>query len=230
MSRPQKIFLIRHGESAAQADPTLYRQMANHAISLSEKGKVQAAGCADYLAGYLSREINDRECNPTVMMLTSPFSRALETAGFIHEKLEGLSGVLVRPFDEELALCERNYGMLNSVPKEERLTRFPNEWGYYLRQKELGGEFYARPPLGESFFDVALRVQHLFADLHWEIENNSKDFIVLVGHTHALKAFMMMWCKRTPEWFMFEPDFPNASIRLLDSGEDVGYIYGGIGL
>ena len=43
----------------------------------------------------------------------------------------------------------------------------------------------------------------------------------------TLRAFVMMWCHLSPEWFEAEPNPNNAAIRLIDEGTDRGYVFEG---
>ena len=46
-----------------------------------------------------------------------------------------------------------------------------------------------------------------------------------MAHGVTIRAFVMMWCHKTPEWFDDEPNPKNCSIRYIENGTDYGYIY-----
>jgi len=57
--------------------------------------------------------------------------------------------------------------------------------------------------------------------------------VIIVSHGVTIRAFVMMWCKFSAEWFDGAANPPNCSVRLLDSsvvGSDAGYIYPGLPL
>jgi 2,3-bisphosphoglycerate-dependent phosphoglycerate mutase len=37
----------------------------------------------------------------------------------------------------------------------------------------------------------------------------------------------MMWCHLSPEWFEAEPNPRNCAIRLIEAGNDEGYVFTG---
>ena len=51
--------------------------------------------------------------------------------------------------------------------------------------------------------------------------------VVIVCHGVTMRAFVMMWCHLTPEWFEQEPNPRNCAIRLLEGGSDLGYVFDG---
>jgi 2,3-bisphosphoglycerate-dependent phosphoglycerate mutase len=65
----------------------------------------------------------------------------------------------------------------------------------------FNGRFWARPPLGESRFDVAQRVNQCFASFHHDAKKQQIHDLIIVSHGVTLRAFVMMWLKLTPEWF-----------------------------
>jgi len=50
---------------------------------------------------------------------------------------------------------------------------------------------------------------------------------VVICHGVTLRAFVMMWCHLSPEWFEAEANPANGAIRLIDDGVDKGYVFGG---
>jgi broad specificity phosphatase PhoE len=82
-------------------------------------------------------------------------------------------------------------------------------------------------PLGESRFDVATRVHQAFGTFQRDAEKHGIVNIIVVCHGVTLRAFVMMWCHLTPEWFEAEPNPKNCAIRLIDGSEDKGYIFPG---
>ena len=89
-------------------------------------------------------------------------------------------------------------------------------------------------PNGESCFDVCTRVSNLFGTIVRDRQpapmkgRDSIDNIVIVSHGVTIRAFMMMWCHLSPQWFEVNPNLPNCSIAVLHNGQ-VNYIFGGYG-
>jgi 2,3-bisphosphoglycerate-dependent phosphoglycerate mutase len=94
-------------------------------------------------------------------------------------------------------------------------------------QCRFGGKFWARMPQGESRFDVAQRIHQAFGTFQRDaIQHGIRD-IVVICHGVTLRAFVMMWCHLSPEWFEEEPNPANCAIRLVDHGVDRGYLFEG---
>lgn len=113
------------------------------------------------------------------------------------------------------------------MPDEELPVLFPNEYAHYKKCVDHEGKFWARVPLGESRFDVAVRVRETFGTFLRDAERYQYKNIVVICHGVTLRAFVMQWLHLTPEWFEAEPTPRNCSIRLIDDAGDQGYIYEG---
>ncbi|MEJ7686790.1 MAG: histidine phosphatase family protein [Variovorax sp.] len=154
---PQTLWIVRHGQSAgniardaAEAGGLSMIDLAWRDIDvpLSDLGVDQSIALGDWFARLPPDE------QPEVI-LCSPYLRARETARLVaeHGRLAG-SAVTLR-IDERLR--EKEFGIL------DRLTKF----GIGEKHPELNeqrahvGKFYFRPPGGESWCDVILRLRSL---------------------------------------------------------------------
>mmetsp|Transcript_37726 Transcript_37726/g.97336 ORF Transcript_37726/g.97336 Transcript_37726/m.97336 type:complete len:174 (-) Transcript_37726:304-825(-) len=126
---------------------------------------------------------------------------------------------------DHIGLVEQQFGLFEGIPDEELPIRFPAEYRHYMKCNDFGGRFWARYPLGESRFDVAMRVHQVFEDLYHNADKHRD--ILIVTHGVTLRAFMMMFLKKTPEWFEEEPNPGNCALRLIECGEDKGYLFEG---
>lgn len=98
---------------------------------------------------------------------------------------------------------------------------------YYDMQCRFGGRFWARMPQGESRFDVAKRIHQAFGTFHRDALEHGIHDIVVICHGVTLRAFVMMWCHLSPEWFAAEANPNNCAVRLIEGGADKGYVFGG---
>jgi broad specificity phosphatase PhoE len=153
----ESLIMVRHGESTgnvartAAADAGLEEMdipQRDVDVPLSENGRAQAVALGHWLAALPPEE------RPT-LVLSSPYLRALETARI---SLAGIGSPKVR-LDERLR--DRELGSLYGLTPEGVAARFPQEAANQRRT----GKFYYRPPGGESWADVALRLRVLLADL-----------------------------------------------------------------
>ncbi|MFL6115433.1 MAG: histidine phosphatase family protein, partial [Catenulispora sp.] len=151
---PQVVWLVRHGESMgnvadAQAQQSkagrLELDVRDPDVPLSDTGRSQA----EALGKWLAEQPEDQR--PTAA-LSSPFTRALTTAELATANL----GIRVRT-DERLR--ERDFGAFDGMTGAGIREQFPEE----AERRDLLGKFYYRPPGGESWADVGLRIRSVLA-------------------------------------------------------------------
>lgn len=217
-----RILLVRHGESQGNVDPTVHREMADHAIPLSARGREQVREAGSRIDGFFEELFGADRAPPPVRLWTSPYRRTRSTAKGIRDTAHRW----IVDQRENTLLCEQQFGLFDGVPDEELPVLYPAEHAYYMKHVRFEGRFWARFPLGESRFDVAVRVAQAFGSFQRDriegIEN-----LVVVCHGVTLRAFVMMWCHKSPEWFEDEPNPHNCAIRLIEQGEDRGYLFEG---
>jgi probable phosphoglycerate mutase len=150
--------VVRHGESLgniaaehaeATGSETVDIDLPDPLVPLSERGRGQAEGVGRWLAGLTLDERPDT-------VITSPYRRAHETATIASALLDDAPPVLV---DERFR--DRELGILDRLTSRGVAARFPDE---DARRRYLG-KFYYRPPGGESWADVALRLRSVLGSL-----------------------------------------------------------------
>lgn len=162
---PQRLWLVRHGQSqgnvardaADQAGlPTIDIDMRDVDVPLSELGLEQAAAAGRWFA---SLPIDER---PEVI-LSSPYVRARQTAELIC-KAGALAGGPGRTIVDE-RLREREFGVFDGLTTRGIKEKFQEEAAHRSRL----GKFYHRPPGGESWADVILRLRSMLntINLHY---------------------------------------------------------------
>ena len=105
--------------------------------------------------------------------LAVPVQLGLDEASYQHPGGAGIdwravaaSGLdLTIRYDERLR--ERDFGAFDGMTRAGIIDEFPEE----AKRRDLLGKFYYRPPGGESWADVALRVRSLLADLRHGFED-----------------------------------------------------------
>ncbi|MCU1360064.1 MAG: histidine phosphatase family protein [Ilumatobacteraceae bacterium] len=151
-SDPEDIWLLRHGQSLGN----IARELAHESraemldiaerdmdVPLSDLGKQQAAAFGRWLG---------QQSDPPDVVLSSPYLRAAQTA-----QIALAAAGLDRAVHLDERLRERELGILDLLTQHGVATRYPVE---AERRKRLG-KFYHRPPGGESWVDVALRIRSL---------------------------------------------------------------------
>lgn len=177
--RCTQLILVRHGQSegnlaAEAADRDELEQIDVPArdpdVVLSATGRDQAAAVGRWLASLPSDE------QPEVLW-TSPYRRARETAGIALE-VGGLD--IAHRVDERLR--DRDMGITDKLTSAGIRAAHPQE----AQRRDWLGKFYYRPPGGESWADVALRVRTVLTDLA-SAERHQR--ILVTGHDVVLLLF-----------------------------------------
>ena len=209
------IFLIRHGESVSNVGENYIKRIPDHLVSLTENGKKQAFQNGEWLAKYC-RETNVDLKNARIWR--SPFLRTRQTSDEFNKSL-GITDIR-----EDITLTEQQFGLFDSLPEDEWEKRYPDEFAEYERQRANFGKFYARLPLGESPFDVAIRVHQFMGTIHRDFEKHGVNTLFVFTHGTTLRTFLLRWFHYSPEWYHEERNPKNCWIREIKDGRDLGYI------
>lgn len=209
-----ELVVIRHGESAGNAAASeanaagaevIVVDRRDADVSLSPVGVQQARAL-----GLVLRPLMTDELQTTVW--SSPYVRACETAAYALGQ-EHAGAVVV---DERLR--DRELGVLDLLTARGVQNRFPLE----AERRRWLGKFYHRPPGGESWADVALRLRVFLADLGGDPAERA----VLVGHD-AVVLLVRYICERLSEQEVLEiqADDPvrNGSITRLNLKPEGGW-------
>ena len=159
---PDRLWIVRHGESAgnvardaAQAARLARIDIAQRDVDvpLSTLGAEQADALGRWFAGLQAAERPD-------VLLVSPYLRARDTAARVYAQ----GGTRVEPagFGIDERLREKEFGVLDLLTRVGIETDFPDQ----ARFRALLGKFYHRPPGGESWCDVILRLRSVVDTLH----------------------------------------------------------------
>ncbi|MFD2092839.1 histidine phosphatase family protein [Blastococcus deserti] len=204
---PSAVWLVRHGESTGNlADAQAHRSGAGRLdldvrdpdVPLSDTGRAQAEALGRWLASLPTGE------RPTAV-LSSPFTRALTTAQLAARGI----GVRVRT-DERLR--ERDFGAFDGMTGAGIREEFPDE----ARRRDLLGKFYYRPPGGESWADVALRIRSLLAT---EALRHDCDRLMVVAHQAVVMVFRYVLEELTEQELLAvdkEEQVANASVTRYE--------------
>ena len=214
-----RIFLIRHGESVANIGANETLGLADHRVVLTEIGKAQAKKSAISLKEYL---LENKIGLSKARAWFSPYDRTKETMEIFNSILNLDKHMDVR---EDISLTEQQFGLFDSIPDSKWEDMFPNEYRAWNMFKSQKGKFWARLPMGESPFDVAVRVKNFFGTLKRDYEKHGIDTIFIFTHGTTLRTFVMQYLHRTVEWYEEEHNPGNCWIRLIEDKEDRGYIY-----
>jgi broad specificity phosphatase PhoE len=155
-----ELVLVRHGESVGNVADARARSLGAGRLELDTRDPdTPLSGRGEHQAQVLARHVGTGVAARPDLVLTSPYARAAMTAQAVASEV-GLHPVL----DERLR--ERDLGAFDGLTGAGIREQHPEE----AERRSRLGKFYYRPPGGESWTDVALRVRHVLLDL---------------AHTHA---------------------------------------------
>lgn len=183
-----ELLLVRHGESAANVAASaaevsgaevIEAPLRDADVPLTQTGVEQAASVGEWL-----RTLPDESFPEAVW--ASPYRRAADTARIAAE-----SQRVDVPVHTDERLRDRELGILDTLTRVGIEARYPSE---AARRRRLG-KFYYRPPGGESWADVALRVRSALADLD-RAEGASR--VLIVSHD-AVIALVRYVCEELSE-------------------------------
>ena len=178
---PAELVLVRHAESLGniadreareQGRGRLDLEFRDADVELSETGLRQVEGLARYMSSL-------EEAQRPNVVLSSPYRRAADTARRAID-LAGLDLAVV--LDERLR--ERDLGAFDRMTGIGIRDAFPEE----AKRRHHVGKFYYRPPGGESWCDVALRVRSLLTDIRLEYDGTR---IWVFSHQAVIMSFRL---------------------------------------
>lgn len=153
---PATLWVVRHGQSAGNvardaADASGALRIAlDHRdvdVPLSDLGRQQSRALGEWFAR------GDAGARPDVM-LASPYLRAMQTAEIFREAGGCAAG---EPICTDERLREKEFGILDGFTHSGIVASHPEQ----AHLRSLLGKFYHRPPGGESWCDVILRLRSL---------------------------------------------------------------------
>lgn len=215
---PQTIWIVRHGQSAgnvardaaeAAGLPLIDILTRDVDTPLSDLGREQAQA--------LGRWFGDMPENlrPTVV-LCSPYVRARETTQIVIEVAGLPLDTLTFRADERLR--EKEFGILDRLTKHGIIKKYPE----LSEQRAHVGKFYFRPPGGESWCDVILRLRNVIDTITRE---HSRERVLIVGHQVIVSCFRYLFERLDEEQVLAidrAADIPNCSVTSYEFDPALG--------
>lgn len=200
-----RIILIRHAQSLANADPRLYKQLEGKSIGLSEEGHRQKYDAARKVLPLL------RETPQRTTLWHGQSKRIIETkdgllthlAPYIHE---------VYPHS---ALREINLGLFYGATPEAEATTLKAVGDVYDAEKATNGPYHTPYPEGESPHDI----QQNLSGFYEQVDASNSDTVIVISSGISLRVIAMHYCGLTPEEYALLSNPENASVQLLERGE-----------
>ncbi|HEY0016593.1 MAG TPA: histidine phosphatase family protein [Longimicrobium sp.] len=200
---PEVLWIVRHGQSAGNVAsdaahlaglPMIDIALRDVDVPLSPLGEQQAAALGRWFAAMPEHE------RPTAV-LSSPYLRAMRTAEHIRDA-GGFAGPGI-DIEADERLREKEFGILDRLTRHGVAERFPEQAEF----RRLLGKFYHRPPGGESWCDVILRLRSALDTLSLHYRD---DRVLIVCHQ------VVVLCLR----YLLEC-MDEAQILAVDAAEEV---------
>jgi broad specificity phosphatase PhoE len=210
-----ELWLVRHGESVANVIATAAQEAGEQTIEvewrdadvpLSPLGEDQARALGQWIAEHADYDV------PSTVW-SSSYLRARQTIGIALDA----AGIDMTPRVDE-RLRDRELGILDLLTATGVDARFPEE---AARRRWLG-KFYYRPPGGESWADVALRLRSFLRDVDDVVDDGSA---LVVAHDAVVMLFLYICDELSEEQildFAQHNTVTNASVTRLVRPSGVG--------
>jgi broad specificity phosphatase PhoE len=208
---PDTIWIVRHGQSAgnvardaaeAAGLPLIDILTRDVDTPLSELGREQAHALGRWFADMQPDE------RPSVV-LCSPYVRARETVRVVID-VAGLDAASLVLADERLR--EKEFGILDRLTKHGIRQKYPE----LAEQRAHVGKFYFRPPGGESWCDVVLRLRSVIDTITREYRGER---VLIVSHQVVVACFRYLF-ERLDEHQILDidraGDIPNCSVTSYE--------------
>jgi probable phosphoglycerate mutase len=215
---PDTLWIVRHGESAGNvARDAAHKAQATRIgvegrdvdVPLSPLGEEQSRSLGRWFAGMPESERPD-------VVLCSPYRRARQTAGLIHEA----GGLPVAPEDfvVDERLREKEFGVLDGLTTFGIRQEMPDQAEF----RRILGKFYHRPPGGESWCDVILRLRSALDTI--SLHHGGRR-VLIVGHQVVVLCLRYLLENMTEEEILAvdrEGDVPNCGFTEYRYDPTVG--------
>ena len=209
---PQTLWVVRHGQCAGNVARDAAEDAGHPLIDiatrdvdtpLSPLGRRQAQALGHWFAEMPQQE------RPTVV-LCSPYVRARETAGLVLEQTGMPDDSYSFTADERLR--EKEFGILDRLTRMGIRQKYPE----LSEQRRHVGKFYFRPPGGESWCDVILRLRSVLDTI---VREHRGERVLVVAHQVIVNCLRYL-LERMDEGQILEidraADVPNCGVTSYE--------------
>ena len=173
--------LIHHGQSSGNVARELAEKNGLLQIDISDRDMdVPLSELGKSQAGALGAWLNSQPEEKKYVLFLSPYRRVSETEETLEREIGVARAFTARLVDERLR--EREFGLITGLTRLGIQKMFPAEVLSYDKIKK----FYYRPPGGESWCDVILRVRSFVEMLR---RDYGDERVMIVAHTVLVYAF-----------------------------------------
>ncbi|KAJ9460661.1 Phosphoglycerate mutase-like protein AT74H [Diplonema papillatum] len=197
----KRVILLRHAQSAANADHEVYGQVPDWKIPLTKTGKDRAVA--------LGARVRQLVGNDPVFFYVSPFVRTQQTYKGVRR---GMGDANIIGALEDPRISEQQFGNYQN----------PRTMNYLFGVRQLYGRFFWRFKEGESGADVYNRVSNL-VESSLASDHKKPVTVVLVTHGLSLRCFLMRWFWMSVRDFEKMTNPPNCAMVVINQKGDGAY-------
>jgi len=180
---PLDLILVRHGQSEGNAakrlsekdDHTAFAKLTtgrhSRSYRLSKRGREQAMMAGDWLKAEFLKDGTTFD-----RFIVSEYTRAMETAALL--QLPDAN------WYRNFYLTERDWGDIEAAPENERNEKFRDA----LNMRAIE-PFFWKPPNGESFAELCLRLDHVLQSLERHFSDKK---VIIVCHGEVMRGFRVL--------------------------------------
>jgi len=209
---PQLLWVVRHGQSAGNVARKAAEAAAHARIDIETRDMdTPLSALGELQARALGRWFGEMtpSCQPNVV-LCSPYVRAVQTSQILLDEADIDASALTTQRDERLR--EKEFGVLDRLTKVGIRQKYPE----LSEQRAHVGKFYFRPPGGESWCDVLLRLRSVLDTLTREYRRQR---VLIVAHQVIVNCLRYL-LERMDEQQIMEidrgADVPNCSVTSYE--------------
>jgi broad specificity phosphatase PhoE len=217
---PQVLWIVRHGQSAGNVARETAERAATPRIDiatrdmdapLSPLGEQQAMAVGRWFRAM------PRERQPSIV-LCSTYVRAVQTM----QLALGAAGIDTDALTvhEDERLREKEFGVLDRLTKVGIREKYPG----LSEQRAHVGKFYFRPPGGESWCDVILRLRSVLDTL---VREYRRERVLIVGHQVTVNCLRYLLERMSEAQIMSvdrTADVPNCSVTSYEFDPRAGRV------
>ncbi|MDQ6620470.1 MAG: histidine phosphatase family protein [Pseudomonadota bacterium] len=215
---PQCVWTVRHGQSAGNVARDAAEAAEHPLIDIATRDiDVPLSTLGERQAGDLGRWFGQMTATdqPTAV-ICSPYLRARATALILLQSAGIDRNSITFQVDERLR--EKEFGILDRLTKFGVIQKYPE----LSEQRSHVGKFYFRPPGGESWCDVILRLRSLLDTITREYR---KERLLIVGHQVTVNCFRYLLERMDEETILAidqAADVPNCAVTSYEFNEGEG--------
>lgn len=217
--RPERIILVRHGQSLGNVDRTVYERIPDYALPLTDIGMAQAYQAGVKLADYVGQS--------SIKFYGSSYWRTRQTYQIAKT---GLTDTLIKRYNKD-NWNQSTFYLPWDYYEDPRLTE--QSWGHcqsvkYNQEAEDArdayGSFYYQFKDGESCVDVFIRASSFLDTLFRDFkkENYPRNAVIFT-HGMKMRVLLMRFFHYSVEQFETIKNPPNCGMFVLEQMDNGKY-------